>query len=90
MGITGRVEIEIPFNVLPDRPCQLLLQQGEAIEEITFPVCDQHTIQGDLFAKAIREDGSVPTSIEDAVANMQVIEALFRSAEQSAWVSLVS
>ncbi len=89
-GTTGRVEIEIPFNVLPDRPCQLLLQQGEAIEEITFPVCDQYTIQGDLFAKAIREDGSVPTSIEDAVANMQVIEALFRSAEQSAWVSLVS
>ena len=86
-GTTGRVEIEIPFNAPPDVPCKLWLQQGEEIEEISFPVCDQYTVQGDLFAKAILNNEPVPTPIEDAVANMRVIEALFASATESAWVA---
>ena len=86
-GTTGRVEIEIPFNAPPDVPCKLWLQKGGGIEEITFPVCDQYTIQGDLWAKAILEGGAVPTPIGDALGNMRVIEALFASAEQNSWVA---
>ena len=53
---------------------------AEEIEEIVFAVCDQYTIQGDLFARAILDGTPVPTPIEDAVANMQVIEAVVASA----------
>lgn len=87
-GTTGRVEIEIPFNAPPDAPCKLWLQRGETIEQRVFPVCDQYTLQGDLFAQAILEDSVVPTPISDALANMRVIEALFTSASEGQWASL--
>jgi len=86
VGTTGRVEIEIPFNAPPDKPCKMWHQNGEAIKEIVFDICDQYTIQGDLFSLAILEDTAVPTPIEDSVANMVVIERVFDSAEKNAWV----
>ncbi len=87
-GTTGRVEVEIPFNAPPDRPCRIWHQRGNAIEEITFDICNQYTIQGDLFAAAILNDTPVPTPLTDAVANMRVIEAIVASAAQGAWVTL--
>ncbi len=80
LGTAGRIEIEIPFNAPPDRPCRIWLQRGQDIQEMMFETADQYTIQGDRFAAAILEDTPVPTSLEDAVANMRVIEALFASA----------
>lgn len=76
VGTQGRVEIEIPFNAPPDEPCRMWHQRGSEIEEIMLDVCDQYTIQGDLFSRAVLEDTQVPTPLEDAVANMRVIEAL--------------
>jgi predicted dehydrogenase len=85
-GDTGRIEIEIPFNAPPDRPTRMWHQHAGGVEEIVFEICDQYTIQGDLFARAILDDTPVPTPIGDAVANMRVIEALVRSSESGAWV----
>lgn len=84
-GTLGRVEIEIPFNAPPDKPCKLWHQQGEHCEEITFDICDQYGIQGDLFSQAILNDTPVPTPIEDAVGNMKVIEAIVRSGKTKDW-----
>lgn len=84
-GTQGRIEIEIPFNAPPDKPCKMWLQQGGEIEEIVFDICDQYTIQGDLFALAVLNDHPVPTPLEDAVANMKVIEAVFESAKSGEW-----
>ncbi|MFO7166398.1 MAG: Gfo/Idh/MocA family oxidoreductase [Chloroflexota bacterium] len=86
-GTTGRVEIEIPFNAPSDRPCRMWHQHSQGVEEIVLDTVDQYTIQGDLFAQAILEGGPVPTPIEDAVANMRVIEAVVESARRAAWVS---
>jgi predicted dehydrogenase len=85
-GDTGRIEIEIPFNAPPDRPCKIWHQHAGGTEEIVFDVCDQYTLQGDALARAILDDTPVPTPIEDAVANMAVIEALVRSSKSRAWV----
>ena len=89
-GTEGRVEIEIPFNAPPDRPCRMWRQRGDGIEEVWLETCDQYTIQGDLFSRAVLEDTSVPTPLSDAVDNMRVIEAIFDSAEQQRWVPLVA
>jgi predicted dehydrogenase len=86
-GTMGRVEIEIPFNAPPDQPCRLWHQTADGVEEVTFEVCDQYTIQGDLMSQAILNDTPVPTPLADAVANMKVIEAVFESARRGAWVS---
>jgi predicted dehydrogenase len=88
LGTAGRLEIEIPFNAPPDRPCRMWHQHGTEIEEIAFDICDQYTIQGDLLSEAILNDTPVPTPLEDAIANMQVIEAIFRSGRDCAWVGI--
>ncbi len=86
-GTSGRVEIEIPFNAPPDRPCRMWHEtEGETLE-IEFPVCDQYAIQGELMSQAILEDTAVPTPITDAVANMKVIEAVIQSSHSGGWVS---
>jgi predicted dehydrogenase len=90
LGAKGRIEIEIPFNAPNDRPCRIFVDDGRdvfggGIATESFPACDQYTIQGDIFSRAIRGEGEVPVSIEDAIQNMAVIEAIFRSAETGRW-----
>jgi predicted dehydrogenase len=88
-GDKGRVEIEIPFNAPPDRACRIWHQRASGgIEEIEFDICDQYAIQGDLFSRAILDKTPVPTPIEDAVANMTVIEAVFRAGASGAFETL--
>ena len=84
-GTKGRIEIEIPFNAPPDKPCKILFQNNEKIEEIEIKICDQYTIQGDLFSLAVLNNEKVPTPIEDAVENMKVLEAVIQSAEKEEW-----
>ncbi|MGA2591741.1 MAG: Gfo/Idh/MocA family oxidoreductase [Bryobacteraceae bacterium] len=89
-GTQGRIEIEIPFNAPPDRPCRIFIDDGSdlfgaGIRTEMLPVCDQYTIQGDLFSQAVRGEGEVPVPLEDAVRNMAVIDALIRSAESGRW-----
>ena len=84
-GTKGRIEIEIPFNAPTDKPCKILFQNNEIIEEIEIKICDQYTIQGDLFSLAVLKNEKVPTPIEDAVENMKVLEAVIQSAEKEEW-----
>ena len=89
-GTKGRIEIEIPFNAPPDRPCRIFVDDGsdlfgKSIETIELETADQYTIQGDRFTQAIQEKSEVPLPLEDAVRNMAVIEAIFRSAETGKW-----
>ena len=86
VGTEGRVEIEIPFNAPPDQPCKMWHQRGDEIEEMILDTVDQYTLQGDLFSLAVLYDTEVPTPLEDAVANMKVIEAIVRSGETGQWV----
>jgi predicted dehydrogenase len=89
-GTKGRIEIEIPFNPPPDRPCKIWHGDDVSIEEVILEICNQYTIQGDLFSRAVLEDREVPTPLEDAVANMQVIDALVRSARSGSWENFCS
>ena len=87
LGTKGRVEIEIPFNAPPDRPCRIFVDTGTVTVE-EFPICDQYTIQGDLFSRAVRGDGEVPTPLEDSLRNMAVIEAIFESGRTGGMVAV--
>jgi predicted dehydrogenase len=84
-GTAGRVEIDIPFNAPPDRPCTMRHEHNGKVDEISLSVCDQYKIQGDLFVKAVLEDTPVPTPIEDAVANMRVLERIVASSKSAVW-----
>jgi len=50
-----------------------------------FAICDQYTLQGDAFSRAILNATPLKFPIEDAIANMRVIDALFRSAKNGSW-----
>ncbi|MDE3196830.1 MAG: Gfo/Idh/MocA family oxidoreductase, partial [Acidobacteriota bacterium] len=87
-GTKGRVEVEIPVNAPPDKETRIYIQTTEPRTE-TFAACDQYTIQGDAFSRAIRGEGAVPVPLDDALCNMAVIEALVRSARSGTWESPV-
>jgi len=89
-GTRGRIEVEIPFNAPTDRPTRIFVDEGSdifgsGVELIEFAPCDQYTIQGDLFSRAVREGTEQPIPLEDAVKNMAVIDAVFRSAGSGGW-----
>jgi predicted dehydrogenase len=90
LGTKGRIEVEVPVNAPNDRPTRIFLDSGSdlfggGIVTETFPVRDQYTIQGDAFSKAVLEGGEVPVTIEEAIKNMSVIEAIFRSGKTGQW-----
>ena len=83
-GTKGRIEVEIPFNAPPDRACRIFVDNGQDIfgtgtETESFVACNQYTVQGDLFSRAIQENREVPVPLEDALNNMLVIERILQT-----------
>ncbi len=90
VGTRGRIEIDIPFNADPAAPSRIRIDDGrdltgggQVIEDMDL--CDQYTLQGDAFSRAIRGEAALDFPIEDAVWNLRLIDALFRSAESGRW-----
>jgi predicted dehydrogenase len=88
VGTEGLVEIEIPFNARPDAVHHLWHERGSSRTTHEVGHLDQYTFQGDLFSKSVLDDTPVPTPLSDAVANMKVIDALFRSSAEGRWADL--
>jgi len=84
-GTEGRISLEIPFNIPPDRPTRVSLTAGgdppvrPETEVFTFDPANEYTIQAERFAAAVLDGGRVPIPPSDAVGNLRVIEELFRS-----------
>ncbi len=82
LGTTGRLEVEIPFNIPPDLPTRVVLAAGgdpPVAPDLTvfeLPPCDQYTVQGDAFSRAVSDGLPAPTPPEDAIGNMRVIEQI--------------
>ena len=89
-GSEGRLSIEIPFNIPPDRPTHVFVTAGgdppvaPATETLTFPTKDPYTAEAELFAAAILDNLPTPTPPEDAVANLHVIERIFAAGNRGA------
>ena len=58
---------------------------GSGIETIALPPCDQFALQFEEFSTAILEGRPQRVPLEDAVANMTCIDAVFRSAASGRW-----
>jgi predicted dehydrogenase len=64
------------------------LHKKNSSEEIIFEAVDQYTLQGSLFSLAILNNTEVPTPLTDAINNMKVIDAVFKSGEEAKWVEI--
>ncbi len=89
-GTKGRVEIEVPFNAKAGGTSVIRIDDGRdpfgggrVVEEIAE--CDQYTIQGDAFSRAIQTGSAPAVPLEDSVRNMAVIDAVFRASESGQW-----
>jgi len=89
-GTRGRLEVSIPFNAPQGGATRILLDDGSALDGSairteTLPPCDQYTLQGEAFSRAVRGEIPLPYGVEDAVRNMRLVDALFRSEKSGRW-----
>jgi predicted dehydrogenase len=86
VGDRGRIDIEIPFNIPPDRETRIAVSAGgdppvaPDTEVVTFDAADAYMLQAAAFARAILDDTDTPAPITDAIANMRVIDAILGTA----------
>jgi len=85
VGSGGRIAVEVPFNMYPDRPGRLTVSTGVGTREPQTPAADHYGLEFEAFSRALREDQPVPTPPEDAVANMKVLDALLASERSGGW-----
>ena len=89
-GTKGRLEVQIPFNAPANGMCRIFTDDGSdlagaGIRMEEFPACNQYALQAHAFARAVLNEAEWPYPIENAVANMRVIDALFRSGQSGKW-----
>jgi predicted dehydrogenase len=89
-GTKGRIEIPIPVNPPQGATTRLLIDDCRALDGAgvvaeTLPESDQYMLQGEAFSRAVRGEIALPWGVEDAIANMRVIDALFRSEKSGTW-----
>ena len=87
MGTKGRIEIEIPFNAPPDEPNRYFVQGMEMNQGVwtELPVSDQYQLQAEAFGRAIRKNKRPDWGVDDAIQNMKIIDAFFRSEKSRKW-----
>ncbi|MBL8833039.1 MAG: Gfo/Idh/MocA family oxidoreductase [Rhodospirillales bacterium] len=90
LGTKGRIELPVPFNTGSVLPTRILVDDcrdlfGGGLRTETIDPCDQYGLQGEAFARAVRGLAPLEWPIEDAIANMRTIDALYRSAETGGW-----
>ena len=89
-GSTGRIELPVPVNAPQGATTRILIDdcsslEGTGIVSETLPGSDQYQLQGEAFSRAVRGEIALPYGVDDAVANMRVLDALFRSERSGCW-----
>lgn len=77
-GDQGNIEIDWPCNAPLDEETILTITTASQKETLAFKA-NQYTLQCEAFADAILNNKAVPFSLEDAVANMRVIDEIKRT-----------
>lgn len=93
LGSKAKLEIVIPYNAPPDERTAITIDTGAPFDgslarrEI-LPACDQYAEQAEAFAQAVLGQQPLDWGIEDAIASMKVLDAIFASESRGGWVSV--
>jgi predicted dehydrogenase len=87
-GTLGRIVIEAPFTPPFDAPARVWLHTADETRQLVSSAANQYQRMGEAFADAVLSGAEVPTPLEDAYANLKVIDAVFQSGQLGRWVSL--
>ena len=90
VGTSGRIEIAIPFNAPHGGAMRIAVDDGGALDGSgitieTLPEADQYRLQAEAFSRLVRGESTETFGIDDAIAQMRVIDALFRSESSERW-----
>jgi predicted dehydrogenase len=90
LGTKGRLEIVIPFNAPQGGAMTIYLDNGKELggksaKPIKLPKADQYQLQGEMFSRAVRGKAKLEFGVDDAVKQMRVLDAIFRSEKSGAW-----
>jgi predicted dehydrogenase len=89
IGSDGEMRIHLPYNAYPDTPVRLTVNTGVGERDILTPAADQYQRMFEGFSRAVRGEGQIPTPPQDAIDNMKVLDALFRSEKSGSWEKVV-
>jgi predicted dehydrogenase len=84
-GSGGRITIRNPFNIFPDVPVRITVNNAVGKRDLLIGPADQYSLEFEAFSKALREGKEVPTPPEDALNNQKVLDAVFRSEKTGNW-----
>ena len=89
-GADARLIMPVPYNAQPDTPNVFAINDGSALdgssaELFAMDISDQYTRMSEDFSRAVLGEIPLPYGLDDARANMRVIDALFRSEKTGAW-----
>jgi predicted dehydrogenase len=93
LGSKAKLNIVIPFNAPANERTAITVDTGAPFDgslarrEI-LPACDQYTEQAEAFALAVLGQQPLPWGIEDAIASMKVLDAIFASEKTGGWVAV--
>ena len=82
MGTKANLELEIPFNAPLGQKTAITVGSGvdrHLSRREIIPEVDQYTAQAEAFALAVLGQQKLPYGIEDAITQMRVLDAIFRS-----------
>jgi predicted dehydrogenase len=90
LGTKRRLEVVIPFNAPEGGAMTLYLDDGKKFENrsakrIELPKADQYQLQGEVFSRAVRGDAKLEFGVDDAIQQMRVLDAIFRSENSGTW-----
>lgn len=80
LGSQGRIELGAPFNPPADKPAVFWHYGAQAARRIRVPSCNQYREMVEYLAQAILDDAPIQDGLDDALANMRVLDALRASA----------
>ena len=90
VGTRGRIEVSIPFNAPRGGAMRIAVDDGgqldgSGIHVETLPTADQYQLQAEAFSRALRGEDTPSWGVDDAIAQMRVIDALWRSETSERW-----
>lgn len=87
VGDKGRVVVDTPFHKREDRPCELVLYKQNVRGVLPVGHHNHYINLVEAFSDAVINGKPAPTPLQDALCNMQVIDAIFKSNKTGGWVN---
>jgi predicted dehydrogenase len=84
-GSGGTLSLPFCFNTFPDVQAHMTVVTGVGPRTIHLGPVDQYALLFEGFSKSIRQEIPLPFPPQDAVKNMKVLDAIFRSEKSGSW-----